>query len=115
MRWKAIFFENEPIADTFGLKTSNTPKQVPELIEFEKELIGIVPKLKFRKGMNNFQQKMRQDIKAINESHNLLVPADKSSNMYKMEKADYVNLLNNSITSTYNVVSLRLRTIRTIS
>ena len=108
MRWKAIFFdeENDPDEEeqhieTFGLKTTKTPRQVLDLIEFEKELIGIVPKLKFHKGMNNFQSKLKNDIISINQSDEMFVPADKTTNLYKMDKNDYNKLLNDSITSTY--------------
>ena len=63
MRWKAIFFESddeeEVKNENYGLKTDNTPQQVPELIDFEKELIDIIPNLKFEKGMTNFQQKLK--------------------------------------------------------
>ena len=105
MRWKAIFVESDKEEETtnenFGLKTTNTPQQVPELVEFEKELIEIIPKLKFRKGMSNFQLKLKQDIKAIKESDKIYAPADKTSNMYMISKENYNKLLTNSITASY--------------
>jgi len=91
MRWKAIFFEpddkqEDKKIETYGLKTTSTPQQVPELIDFEKELISIVRKLKFKKKTNHFQSKLKEDIEKINGSDKV-----------------YVNeaILNNSITSTY--------------
>ena len=120
MRWKAIFFddtieneendsENEETFDTFGLKTPITPKQVPELAEFEKDLIDIVRNIKFRKGMNNFQSKLKQDLRSINESEKLYIPADKTTNMYKMEKNEYDRILKNSVTSTYKKADPNLK------
>ena len=67
MRWKAIFFneegEEEPQqpCETYGLKTSATPRQVDEMTEFEKELIDSVRKVKFRKSTNDFQRLIKQD------------------------------------------------------
>ena len=96
MRWKAIFFSEEDHTEeeddeqqdheTFGFKTFNTPKQVPEPIEFENELIEIVKNIKFKKGISNFQLKLKNDLKSINESSKLYVPADKTTNMYKMNR-----------------------------
>lgn len=34
---------------------------------FEEEIIDIVGKLKFRKDMNNFQSKLKEDMKTIND------------------------------------------------
>ena len=108
MRWKAIFFENtnndqeeEVYPETYGLKTTNTPQQVPEMAGFEKELIGVIRKLKFRNYTNDFQKHLQEDIRSINNSDKMYVHADKTSNIYKLDKQEYNKLLNNSITKTY--------------
>ena len=54
MRWKAIFFNEKKEelpneSETYGLKTSNCPKQVKELIPFETDLIQLAKDIKFRK------------------------------------------------------------------
>jgi len=114
MRWKAIFFDNDSDEedeqlDTFGLKTTNTPRQVPEMIEFERELIGIVPKLTFKRTTNEFQSKLKQDIRTINHSDKLYVPADKTTNMYRMKKDDYQKILTDSITAKYKIDTCNLK------
>ena len=38
-----------------GLKTLHSPKQVKELLAFEKELIAVVKDIKFRKARSDFQ------------------------------------------------------------
>ena len=53
---------------------------------------------------NKFQQVINRDIKAINASNQLLVPADKTTNLYKVEKEDYERLLRNNITQKYKKV-----------
>ena len=50
---------------------------------------------------NEFQKHLQEDIKSINDSDKLYVHADKTSNMYKLEKQEYNKLLSNSITKTY--------------
>ena len=105
MRWKAIFFDEDTDDDqpveTYGLKTNATPAQVMEMVEFEKELIDFVRKVKFRKNTNQFQYKMKQDMKNIVQSNKVYVPADKTSNMYLMSKEQYDKHLVNAITKTY--------------
>ena len=106
MRWKAIFFDSDDeqdneLTENYGLKTSRTPDQVPEMVPFEKELISIVRKLKFRKFSNQFQSKLKEDIASINSSNKVYVSADKTTNMYKLSNEQYKTILNNSITSTY--------------
>jgi len=107
MRWKAIFFENTDDKDNidhnenYGLKSKNTPKVIAEMINLEKELIEMAKNVKFRKGMNDFQRKMKTDLRNINSSQKVFVQADETSNMYKLTKTDYEKHLNNAITKTY--------------
>ena len=53
---------------------------------------------------NKFKQVINRGIKAINASSQLLVPADKTTNLYKVEKEDYERLLRNNITQKYKKV-----------
>ena len=97
MRWKAMFFERnteyenvnnkeDEFPETYGLKTTNTPPPIKEMTNFEKNLIGLVQKIKFKRCTDDFQKRMQRDIKAINNCSKLFVPADKTSNMYKVDK-----------------------------
>ena len=57
MRWRAIFFINNNKKATedhkqgfsYGLKSSRSPPQVKDLIQFEDDLVRIVKELKFPK------------------------------------------------------------------
>ena len=108
MRWKAAFFDEEneneneyQQEETYGLKTKNTPRQIPEMTDFEKELIELARNVKFQKGKDNFQLKIKNDIDEINQCDKILVHADKTSNMYKLTKTEYDKHLHNAITKTY--------------
>ena len=109
MRWKAIFFQanddeeknEDQQPETYGLKSRITPNPVPEMANFEKDLIGLVQKLNFKRNTNDFQNRMRQDVQQIKRSDKLYVPADKTTNMYKVDKEEYGRILQNSVTATY--------------
>ena len=90
MRWGAILFINNNKNATkdykegfgYGLKSGRSPPQVKDLIQFEDDLDRIVKELKFRKVKNNFQTKLREDMKQVQTSKKTLTPTDKTSNMY---------------------------------
>ena len=90
MRWGAILFINNNKNATkdykegfsYGLKSGRSPLQVKDLIQFEDDLVRIVKELKFRKVKNNFQTKLREDMKQVQTSKKTLTPADKTSNMH---------------------------------
>ena len=69
---------------------------------FEKDLFKIIEKIKVRKINCEFQDKLNSNIKDITSSRETLVPADETSNFYKLTKEKYEQLLHNSITKTYN-------------
>ena len=118
MRWRAIFFINnnkEATEDykegfSYGLKSGRSPLQVKDLIQFEDDLDRIVKELKFRKVKNNFQTKLREDMKQVQTSKKTLTPADKTSNMYRLHKNDYQNLLRNAITTSYKKANKNIGT-----
>ena len=57
--------------------------------------------IQFRSIRNKFLSKLSKDIKSINKTRELLVNADKSTNIYKISKQDYRKHLRNNITKTY--------------
>ena len=103
MRWKALEFlgklgPNE--RETFGFKSHNCPPFVNELAEFESGLLTIVHNIEFRPVRNNFLSKLKDDVKVINNTKEVLVNADKSTNNYKMNKNAYNKYLTENITKT---------------
>ena len=90
---------------SYGLKNGRSPPQVKDLIQFEDNLVRIVKQLKFCKVVNNFQKILREHMKEVQTSKKAVTPADKTSNMYKLNKNEYQNLLRNAITRTYKKAS----------
>ena len=109
MRWKVLLGNNEErkLTNTYGLKTSNCPQQVNQLIPFENDLIDLVKNVQFETNHvnNRFQNKLRKDIKNITTSTKTLTAADKTSNMYRLTKDEHNKLVNNAITATYKKVN----------
>ena len=72
--------------ETYGLKTCNCPPKIKEMVLFERDLWDLVNKIKFRKVSSNFQNQLKEDIKAIKKSKKIFAFADKTSNIYQIEK-----------------------------
>ena len=101
MRWRAYFF----------LHPDKRPKK-KETFQFrslplQMGLHNLVKTLKFRKspGTNSFQQKLRKDSTEIKKEKKLIIPADKTSNFYKVEKENYEKILEKSIHKKYKKAS----------
>ena len=69
--------------------------------KFETDLLDMVKNIKFRKTHDQFQSQLNEDIKKINSSTKAFIPADKTTNLYELDKAQHDKLLQNSITATY--------------
>ena len=75
------------------------------MLNFENRLINMIENIKFRNNKCRFQNKLASDaINYTKNSNELLVPADKATNFYKMNESSYNELLNMNITKTYKKV-----------
>ena len=107
MRWKANFFESnndensQTTTSSFGFKSQATPPQNKHLNAFEDDMYEMVRSIEFRHLSDEFQKQLTADIKKINETKSLIIPADKTTNMYSMSVDDYQKLLTENISSTY--------------
>ena len=61
----------------------------------------MIRNIEFRHYTNDFLESVKQNIRSIKQSDKVIVAADKSVSMYKMEKTEYKKHLMNSVTSTY--------------
>ena len=85
----------------FGFKSRNCPPSVNELTELESDLLTMVHNIEFRSVRNNFLSKLKDDANVFNNTKEVLVNADKSTNTYKMNKNAYNKYLTENITKTY--------------
>ena len=106
MGWEAFYYGLSDTSNNikniyYGLTNDKTPPLMKLLELFEKDLLKIVEKIKFRKINCELQVKLNSDIKDITASSKTLTPADKASNFCKITKEKYVKLLHSSIIKTY--------------
>ena len=85
------------------LKQKKSSPQHKDLIKFESDVINLIHNLEYRPNQSKFQQKLQKDVKDINERDKILLPADKTSNMYEIEKSDYDKLIRDNVTSDYSI------------
>ena len=57
--------------------------------------------INFKPVRNDFQKKLSKDINNIKSSENLLIFADKTTNLYEMTPEQYKTILTNNVTKTY--------------
>ena len=106
MRWRAFFFlkneqaeEEQDRKERFGFRTRKGP--------FENDLLKIIEDLQFRKTSNELQERLRQDTERIKKSKDVIVPADKTRNLYAVSKTRYEKLLCENITKAYKPAPAR--------
>ena len=76
LRWRAHFFLNpneKPSKETYGFKSIRAPPQIKELKQFEDRILTLIRNIEFRPYTNNFQEKLKRDIKEIEESDDFLL------------------------------------------
>ena len=67
--------------------------------------MDMIKSLEFKRVNNEFQSYLRNDIRQIRQSNNLFVSADKSRNIYKVNKASYEQMMHENVTKTYKKCS----------
>ena len=78
--------------NNYGFKSDRTPPQNKHLNEFENAMYDMVKNIEFQGNRNNFQSKLKDDLKKVKTSGKIMVFADKTTNMYEMSKEIMLNL-----------------------
>ena len=107
MRWKAFFYDKGKNGDShnYGFKTRYSPPQNEYLSAFEDDLIALVRNIQFKPVRDKFLTQLKNDMREICKSENVLVFADKSTNLYSVKKETYDKILTKNITKSYKRVS----------
>ena len=104
LKWRAHFYlkpNEHPSKETFGFRSIRAAPKVDELDHLVQRLYDLVLHVEFRNFDNQFLSKLRSDLNDINETAELIVSADKTSNHYKLSKEEYTELLNKNIHTDY--------------
>ena len=88
--------------ETYGFRTTKSPPFVQETKEFKDEWTNILQNIEFTDtSTSKFQRKLAQDARKIRKDDKMFIPADKTTNFYKLEPKTYEKLLEENITKTY--------------
>ena len=103
IRWKAFFFDknsesNKQLNINFGLRSLKTPRKNEHLNAFENDLYNMVRNIEFKNAKSSFQQQLQHDVK---QDSKLLIPADKTINLYRLITDKYNKLLTENISKNY--------------
>ena len=82
------------------MKSSKCPWQLKELIQFVDDLVDLVENSESCKVRNDFEMKSQEDLRKVRSSKKTLTFAEKTSNLYRLEKEEYYRLLQNALTTT---------------
>jgi len=98
MRWKAYFFElnqedEHKASEIFGFKSDITPPKNESLSMFENDMYQLIKSIEFEKAENDFTTQLSEDLKSLEATKQVIVFAEKSTNLYKMDKENYEKLL----------------------
>ena len=113
VRWKTFFFLNPEIKgetkETYGFKSSKSPPRIHELKEFEDGILGLVQNIEFKNpnSNNNLQKQLSSDVQKIKKDDKLYVPADKTTNFYKVSPDKYNDLMQQNINKDYKKTSTK--------
>ena len=64
----------------------------------------MIKHIQFRKLNNSFQNQLNEDIKQIKRDNKIFVPADKSRNIYKMDRKTYEKLSKSDIGKSSKII-----------
>ena len=106
MRWKLFWIRNprqNEQKETFGFRTTNPAPYMEELNGFEKDLWKMVKHVKFKPVPRSvFKDNLKEAVKKINNSNEILVKGDKSRNIYKLPVEEYKQKVFDNISLDYN-------------
>ena len=106
IRWTAFFFyknsgSSEQSNVSFGFNSVKTPPKNEHFNAFEKYLYDMVRNIEFKNVKSSFQQQLQNDMKSIKQDSRLLIPADKTNNLYRLTTDEYNRLLTKHMFKSY--------------
>ena len=93
----------------FGFKTHKCKPQEEDLFNFVNILLEIIQHVTFKAIRNQFQYRLRDDIRTIKSSGKAYIPADKSRNFYEIDNASHDKLCIETLRTKKNTKKLIFR------
>ena len=109
IRWKTFFYlnpnENAERKNTYDFNSTKSPPKIPELKDFEDEMLKLVQSVEFKSSASKFQCQLSKNKNEIRNCDRLLVSADKTTNFYKVTNDRYDKLIDTNINKNYRKAS----------
>ena len=68
-------------------------------------MMALIRDVEFRRFSNDFQERIKEDVRTIRDTQELIIEADKTSNKYKLPVPEYKRLLDKGIHKEYKKVA----------
>lgn len=108
MKWKVYFFINgrkaDNTKDNYGFKNCSPAPHIEKLVNFEKDLYGIINNITFQYKKSRFQKHLDELVWNISKSEQVFVKLDKTSNFYKMKSDEYNTLIKKTLMNNYKKI-----------
>ena len=104
MEWAANIYLNprsKTTKNTFNFRSIKNPPKVKELVKFKNDMLKIVKNVQFKNRNNKFQRKLHDDVIKIRNNNNVIVHADKTSNLYEVEPSTHKKLVQKEVNQEY--------------
>ena len=103
LRWRLYAIQNPQMKniESFGFNTTSPAPQLKELKSFEDDLLSLIKNIQYQPVRSHFQSQLKDTIKNVMNTEDVLVKADKTDNLYKIPVDDYIVLVNNNVTKEY--------------
>ena len=105
MRWKAFFYlfphKRPAPAEYYGFKSIRGAPSVMAMSDFESRITNLIQGIEFSSRLSPFQRKLKADVNAIKNEPNVIMFADKTENMYKIDKQTYSQVLKKTVEKDY--------------
>ena len=105
-RWITKFFFDPPKEkqkESFGFKTTRNAPTQHTLNNFEHDMAHLISKFEYEDEISEFQKQLISDKNKVMRSKNLFVAADKTRNIYEVDKKTYNKLLLENVTAHYKL------------
>ena len=111
LKWRVFHYLNPAQQSrnkkTFGFNSTSPPPKVAELDELQDMLYDLTVNIKFKNFSNQFQNKLKHDIKEIAKERRMFIAADKTTNFYKVTKEKHSELLDKNINKEYKKAEVK--------
>ena len=102
--WRVWHYKNpnnNERTETYGFPSTRKVPRDEDLKTLESELYDLVENIEYRDAKNDFQKELGAKIDGIKSETKVIIPADKTSNFYKLEKENFLDLVERNVHKEY--------------